>query len=100
MLARVDVRGRDGDLRAVLARPAASTTDLRDSVGAILARVQAEGDEALYDLTEQFDHCALAALAVPGAECRAALARLEPLPPDQQMLRRILQVPLRILMRG
>ena len=29
-----------------------------------------------------------------------ALARLEPLPPEQQMLRRILQVPLRILMRG
>ena len=29
-----------------------------------------------------------------------ALARLEPLPPDQQMLRRILQIPLRIMMRG
>ena len=29
-----------------------------------------------------------------------ALARLEPLPPEQQMLRRILQIPLRIMMRG
>lgn len=29
-----------------------------------------------------------------------ALARLDPLSPEQQMLRRILQVPLRILMRG
>ena len=29
-----------------------------------------------------------------------ALARLEPLPPDQKMLRRILQLPLRIMMRG
>ena len=45
-------------------------------VGAIIAEVRRDGDEALYRMTERFDGVKLAALEVPAAEIEEAAARL------------------------
>jgi histidinol dehydrogenase len=78
MLSRVDVRGRHGDMRAVLARPAASDDTLSGSVAEIIADVRARGDEALAEWTERFDGCDLPDFRVPVSERQSALGRIDP----------------------
>lgn len=51
--------------------------DVARDVAAIIARVRAEGDAAIADLTARFDGHTLP-FAVPMAECRAALDGLDP----------------------
>jgi histidinol dehydrogenase len=73
MLARLDLRGFDGDLAAALARPASDDAGVLDAVRAIITEVRTRGDVALRDLTERFDGCRVDALRVPAAEIEAAL---------------------------
>lgn len=65
--------------RAALARPPQSRADtLRTGVELIVARVRADGDQALRDLSERYDHCTLDAIEVSGREMDEAEARLDP----------------------
>ena len=65
--------------RAALARPPQSRADtLRTGVEQIVARVRADGDQALRDLSERYDHCTLDAIEVSGQEIDEAEARLDP----------------------
>lgn len=65
--------------RAALARPPQSRADtLRAGVEQIVARVRADGDQALRDLSERYDHCTLDAIEVSGREIDEAEARLDP----------------------
>jgi histidinol dehydrogenase len=65
--------------RAALARPPQSRADtLRTGVEQIVARVRADGDQALRDLSERYDHCTLDAIEVSGREIDEAEARLDP----------------------
>src|SRR5215469_9802644 len=65
--------------RAALARPAQSRAEsLRAGVEQIVARVRADGDVALRELTTKFDRCALHAIEVSEKEWREAEARLAP----------------------
>ncbi|AHX13732.1 histidinol dehydrogenase [Dyella jiangningensis] len=65
--------------RAALARPPQSRADtLRTGVEQIVARVRADGDQALRDLSERYDHCTLDAIEVSGREMDEAEARLDP----------------------
>ena len=74
MLARLDLRGFDGDLAAALARPVSDDAGVLDAVRSILADVRARGDVALRDYTERFDGCRIDALRVPPDEIATALA--------------------------
>lgn len=76
LLARLDLRGRSGDLRAELARPAAAADDLRATVAAIIADVRRRGDEALREYTTRFDGHDIADPRVPKDALAAALDRL------------------------
>ncbi|MGI9118883.1 MAG: histidinol dehydrogenase [Acidimicrobiales bacterium] len=78
MLQRLDLRGYQGDLRARLPRPKAAVEPPVAEVQAILAQVRERGDDAVRELTERFDGVAVDDLAVPAAECAAALAATEP----------------------
>lgn len=65
--------------RAALARPPQSRADtLRAGVEQIVARVRAEGDEALRELSARYDHCTLGAIEVSSQELDEAEAKLEP----------------------
>jgi histidinol dehydrogenase len=77
MLARVDVRGTTGDLRAALARTATERADVADAVAEIIANVRARGDEALRELTARFDGCTLELFRIPEADKKGALAELD-----------------------
>jgi histidinol dehydrogenase len=76
LLTPLDVRGADGDLAAVLPRPADAGADVREAVAGILAAVRAEGDAAVRSLTERFDGVAIDDLRVPAAEVAAARRRV------------------------
>jgi len=52
--------------------------DVSRDVAAILARVRAEGDAAVAELTQQFDRHALDEWRIDPADCRAALETLDP----------------------
>src|SRR5690242_3306565 len=78
MLARTDLRGIPGDLRADLARPAAAGDDIGAPVAEIIAEVRRDGDAALRRLTARFDGCDIDDLRVSPSECAAALDGLEP----------------------
>jgi histidinol dehydrogenase len=65
--------------RAALARPPQSRADsLRSGVEQIVARVRADGDNALRELSARFDRCQLVAIEVTEEEFRAAEAKLAP----------------------
>jgi histidinol dehydrogenase len=65
--------------RLALSRPAQSRAEsLRAGVEQIVARVRADGDVALRELTTKFDRCALHAIEVSEKEWREAEARLAP----------------------
>ncbi len=78
MLARLDLRGFDGDLAAALARPASDDAGVLDAVRAILADVRVRGDAALREYTERFDGCRVDELRVPATEIAKALADAPP----------------------
>jgi histidinol dehydrogenase len=86
MLARVDLRGISGDLRAVLVHPDAGATDVAAAVATILGDVHARGDAALRQLTARFDGCEIDELRVAPGYRTDALARI----PDD--LRRALEL--------
>jgi len=78
-LRRLDLRGVDGDRRAladVLPRPVDEQDRSSATVAAILAEVRADGDAALRRLTAEFDKVELDDLRVPDAELAAALDRI------------------------
>ncbi|WP_114238472.1 histidinol dehydrogenase [Dyella sp. C9] len=65
--------------RAALARPAQSRAEsLRSGVEQIVARVRADGDAALRELSERFDRAMLDRIEVTEEEFREADARLAP----------------------
>ncbi|HET6554777.1 MAG TPA: histidinol dehydrogenase [Dyella sp.] len=65
--------------RAALARPAQSRAEtLRNGVEQIIARVRADGDHALRELSARYDRCALDAIEVSAQEMNEAEARLAP----------------------
>ncbi len=76
MLARVDLRGISGDLRAVLVHPDASAPEVATAVAAILGDVHARGDIALRQLTARFDGCEIDELRVAPGYVADALARI------------------------
>jgi histidinol dehydrogenase len=78
MLARLDLRGFDGDLAAALVRPTSDDAGVLDAVRAILADVRTRGDVALREYTERFDGCRVDELRVPEAEIAEALATASP----------------------
>jgi histidinol dehydrogenase len=65
--------------RAALVRPAQSRAEnLRNGVEQIIARVRADGDTALRELSARFDRCVLDVIEVTEQESHEASARLEP----------------------
>ncbi|MFP2899745.1 histidinol dehydrogenase, partial [Corallococcus sp. 4LFB] len=60
-------------LRKLLARTGESDAQVASRVQAIIARVRAEGDRALFDFAREFDRVELQALEVPRARWDAAL---------------------------
>lgn len=66
------------DVRRLLDRATGSDARVALRVREIIARVRAEGDQALFELARQFDRVELTALEVPREVCAAALAGLEP----------------------
>lgn len=80
LLPRYDWSALDADQRrAVLARPArAGGADLSAQVAAIIARVRAEGDACLRELTQRYDRAELDELRVSEAEFAQAEAELDP----------------------
>ena len=73
MLSRLDLRGANADLSPLTARGDAVDATAVEGVRAIIAEVRGRGDDALRDLTEQFDGCTIDDLRVPGDELLAAL---------------------------
>jgi histidinol dehydrogenase len=73
MLSRLDLRGANADLSPLTARGDAVDSSAVEGVRAIIAEVRGRGDDALRDLTEQFDGCTIDDLRVPGDELLAAL---------------------------
>ncbi len=73
MLSRLDLRGANADLSPLTARGDAVDASAVEGVRAIIAEVRGRGDDALRDLTEQFDGCTIDDLRVPGDELLAAL---------------------------
>ncbi len=81
VLTRLDLRGREADVRDRLPAPALGGDGLAEStqaVRAILDRVRRDGDLAVRELTRQFDGVAIDDLRVPDAEVTAALAAIPP----------------------
>jgi histidinol dehydrogenase len=62
----------------LLQRPVSRNPGLRDSVAAIIGRVRAGGDQALAELTHEFDGAAPDALALTGPDLAAAADRADP----------------------
>jgi histidinol dehydrogenase len=78
MLARIDLRGTSGDLRDVLARPAAAGADVSVAVARIIADVRARGAAAVRELTQRLDGVDIADTRVDPARMDAALERISP----------------------
>lgn len=79
MLNRLDLRGRSLDEVAChLPRPQIAGDDPVGVVRDILARVRAEGDAVLFELTARFDGVDLSELRVPVAALDAAVTSLDP----------------------
>jgi histidinol dehydrogenase len=78
MLTRLDLRGYEGDLSAVLPRPSGPDPAVIASVREIIAAVRERGDRALRELTQRFDGCAVDELRVADSDLTGALDRLDP----------------------
>ncbi len=75
-LTRLDLRGQRGPFLDLLPRPGDAGADVHDVVAEILARVRAEGDDAVRDYTRRFDGVDLGRLQLPPDEVQAALGRI------------------------
>lgn len=77
---RVDWQALDeaGRAQALSRPPQARSAELRVAVADIVAAVRSQGDAALRDYAEKFDHAGIDALAVTAAEFAAASASLDP----------------------
>ena len=77
---RLDWNSLDiAEQRAALARPAQTRAEsLRSGVEQIIARVRADGDGALRELSARFDRCAIDTIEVSEQEFRDAETRLAP----------------------
>ncbi len=75
---RIDVRGETGGLAGELTRPDLTSEGPREVVEAILARVAADGDDALIQLTAELDGVDLDRTLVDRAEITDAMARVDP----------------------
>ncbi|WP_411279020.1 histidinol dehydrogenase [Gemmatimonas sp.] len=71
--------------RAIVDRSSTTDTTVRNRTTAIIARVRAEGDAALFAFARDFDRVELPAIEVPRSAWNAALAALDP------ELRRVLE---------
>jgi len=78
VLNRLDLRGVQGDIGALLPRPSAGGDEPVAAVKAILAEVKANGDAAVRAFTERFDGVALDELRVPAIDLAEALAASPP----------------------
>jgi histidinol dehydrogenase len=78
MLARIDIRGTTGDLRAPLARPQPVGPDLAETVAAIIADVRLRGARAVAELTARLDGVEVSDPRVARGEVDAALERISP----------------------
>lgn len=80
MLARTDLRGVPGPLRAALTPtgPDSSGSEVAGAVAEIIAAVRERGDEALAELTARFDGVSPSALAVRPERRSRALAAVDP----------------------
>jgi histidinol dehydrogenase len=78
ILTRLDRRLHTGPFDDVLPRPGEPGGDVREAVAAIVARVRADGDDALRACTREFDGVELDGLAVPAEEMLAARSRVAP----------------------
>jgi len=78
LLARIDVRGSDADLRALLARSTDEDEQIAKIAGQVVDAVRAGGDRALRRFAAEFDGAVIDALSVDRSEWEAALARIEP----------------------
>jgi histidinol dehydrogenase len=79
MLTRLDLRGSGADLRDRLPRPKVAVEPPVEYIRGLLADVQARGDAALRDLTEERDQVRLDDFRVPADALDAALAEVAPL---------------------
>ena len=77
VLNRLDLRGVD-DPTGRLPRPAVDADEPVAAVRSIIEQVRARGDEALVELTENFDGVRLDSLAVPREQLEAALDAIGP----------------------
>ncbi len=78
MLARIDVRGTSGDLRAALARPDTGGPDVVGLVAEIIADVRFRGAAAVADLTARLDGVTVVDPRVTTSEVDAARERISP----------------------
>ena len=78
MLNRLDLRGHRGSMVDELPRPVLTGEEPRSIVRDLIAEVRADGDQALFRLTERFDGVTLTSLRVPEAELDSAVDDLEP----------------------
>jgi histidinol dehydrogenase len=78
LLNRLDLRGRGAEVAGLLPRPQIVGDEPVGAVRDIIAKVRAEGDAALVELTERFDGVRLEDLRVPAAELAAAVDRIAP----------------------
>jgi histidinol dehydrogenase len=78
MLARTDLRGVSGDLRAELARPLPVGDDVEAVVSEIVTNVELRGDAAVREYTQRFSGCELEDFRVGRDALDAALERIEP----------------------
>ena len=78
MLARIDLRGTSGDLRAALSRPDAEGPDVSGAVAEIIADVRARGEIAVRELTARLDRVEVADPLIGASEIAAALERISP----------------------
>ncbi|HUI47704.1 MAG TPA: histidinol dehydrogenase [Acidimicrobiia bacterium] len=78
MLARIDVRGTAGDLRAALARPGPAAAEVGGAVAEIIADVRARGSVAVRELTARLDGADVPEPRVERSEVISALGRISP----------------------
>jgi histidinol dehydrogenase len=78
MLARTDVRGTSGDLRAALARPPSALPDVGAAVADIMTAVRDGGADAVRELTARLDGADVPDPRVPRDEIISALDRISP----------------------
>jgi histidinol dehydrogenase len=77
VIRRIDLRGQDADLRAVLPRAPLDVESALERVRPICQAVRQRGEDAVMEFSEQFDGIRPAHLQVPPAAIQSALAGLD-----------------------